>query len=159
MPGCTQWAAFEWRPATVWSEWEVCLLLWKTENGSYLMDAARSTRAPSIAVVVKCSLLDWHFQVQIVWMLQQAERQCSGHFSSLLMDRCWLLLRARPCLSLCWTDFRTTMAPCHLCSPMWPCVPLCCPFPALNPPLPSSHYHSGCRLVQTGGSSCVPRSF
>lgn len=116
---------------TVWSEREVCLLLWKTENGSCLMDAAQSTRAPSTVVVDKCSLLNWHFQVQIV-----CESCCSQ--SSSVQDisaGCW------------WTNA-------HCCSeqacvfpsvsqtfiPLWhpaTCVPLYDPIlPSVVPSLP-----------------------
>lgn len=71
-----------WTPpnCTAWSEREACLLLWRTENGSFFKWVQHEgTRVPSAAVVVTCSLLDWHFQVQIVC-------ECCGRLSSGVQD-------------------------------------------------------------------------
>lgn len=75
-------------------------------------------------------------------MLQQPDYQCLGHFRKLLlMDKCWLLLRAGLSLSLSSTSFSSSMASCHLC-----CLLFLSPYPSLS----LHHYHSGCWLVQSG---------
>lgn len=157
MPGCTHWAAFERRPTTVWSEREVCLLLWKTENGSCLMAAARSTRAPSTVVVVKCSLLDWHFQVQIVC-------ECCSRQSSSVQDAsagCWWTNAG--CCSEQVVSFRLLDKLSYHYStlpPVFPSMTLCYPLLPLPAPEPSPLPLPLWLLASTGrGSPHVPRSF
>ena len=67
MPGWTRWAAFERRPATAWSEWEVCLRKW-------LLFGRMQQEAPERPLLPPCSTCSslGVFQVQIsLWMLQQ----------------------------------------------------------------------------------------
>lgn len=134
------------------SEREVCLPSWQTENGSFVMVAARSTRAPSTAVVVvKCSMLEWHFQVQIVCEC------CSGQSSSVqdTSAGCWWTNAGCCSQQACvFPSVGQTFIP--LRHPAT-CVPLYDPvFPLLtrpclwSPPLPSPHYCSGWWLVQAG---------
>lgn len=131
---------------------EVCLLLWLTENGSCLMATARSTRAPSTALVVKCSSLGRHFQVQIV---------CGGQ-SSRVQDTsavCWWTNTGccsdLACLSPCWTNSFFFFY--HYSNPAT-CVPFYDPmFPLFSPlPAPRTPLLPFWLLVSSGGGSpCV----
>lgn len=155
MPGCTHWAAFEHRPTTVRPEREVCLLLWRIENGSCLMDAARSIRAPSTAVVVKCSPFGSTFfrcresvnaaagRAPVFRMLQ---RDAVGKNAGCCSEQAWVF----PSVGHTFKPLRHPAT----------CVPLLDPvFPSVAPSLPLnplSHYHSGCWLVQAGDLHLYP---
>lgn len=86
-------------------------------------------------------------------MLQRAELQCPGHFSRLLMDKYWLLLRSRlsfPLLDKLFYHYSNPATCVPLYDPMFPLFPPSLPAP--GPP----YYHSGCWLVQAGDLHVFP---
>lgn len=83
-----------------------------------------------------------------LWMLQQAELQCSGLFSGLLMDKTLAAALNKACLSLCWTNFRTTAPPVF---PLHdPVFPLCCPDPPPTTTLAVGEYRQGTSTCSPG---------
>lgn len=106
-----------------------------------------------------------------IWLLLQGAPCCWGGFffffkarggvsvgGRLLMDGRWLLLSTGLPPPLCQTNFCTTTASCHSCSPLWPpCTPLFPSSRSLNAPPPPLHKnHSGCSQCWRGPRHVPP---